>query len=330
MLFSKLIPELKAQIQRLKDANFKLRGGKPSARVSKPEPELQHKKMDWLNDEYKAEAEENDSLCSQASTPPIVSASASTPPLPSPAPAPPVPTAKPAPAPMTTALPSALKPAAAIAAKAPFTDSKFMYRGVYDAMGPKEKNDFIRNGGHLLEMKEGDVSKHAVEAATAHVNDTPEVIAEALVQGFGLSSADAAELLLARFNGKYNAATFSLHTEASIKAALATASKSTKPKGYLLPGAQPVDKSRHDRSRKNFAVFKKPGEVSEPDRLKAEDALMVLWAEFDKISDVMVRAVWWEKHRDEVFAHAVNETRRGPRWLGTFIAKIPHENLYIS
>jgi hypothetical protein len=228
-----------------------------------------------------------------------------------------------APAPMKTPALSTLKPATSAKAD-PLADVKFMQRDRFESLSFEDRDKFMVNGGHLVDMKEHESPKHAAERNIKFVNDTPEVVAESLIKGWGLSTEDTTRLVLAKFTGKYDAKSFGLHTEASLKEAVARAEKSNRPVGYLLPGAQPVDKSRHDPSRRHLANFKRPGEVSEPDRLAAENELMRLYAEFEKVMDDMVRVVWWEKHRDEVFANAVNETKRGPQWLGVFIGRLPN------
>jgi hypothetical protein len=245
---------------------------------------------------------------------------------PPPAPAPSASITKPSttPAPMTT--PSTSKaPTAAAPKVAPLTDSKFMARIRFESLSHEERNKFIRNGGHLVDMSVHESEKGAAERNIQHVNDTPENVAEVLIKGWGLSTADATEMVLAKYNGQYDSKARVFHTEASLKEAIAKAERSPRPTGYLLQGAHAVDQPKKHAA---LNTFKKPSEVSEPDRLAAETALMNLYAEFEKIEDSMVRRVWWERNRETVHSHAVNETRRNSEWLGVFIARLPHYNAH--
>lgn len=213
---------------------------------------------------------------------------------------------------------------------APTKSARFVSRGQFDAMTQKERDEFMSSGGHVLAIGENENPKHAAEAALKFLNDSPDNVAEALVKGFGLGSADAEELLTGWSAGRLDAA-FKPYTAQALKGALENATKSPRPMGYLylLPGAMPADESRTGKNYKPFGDYKKPGEVPEPERYAAETALMELHAEFAKLDEPILRAVWWERNQPQVLIHARNETRRGPQWPGVFIAKLKIANLHV-
>lgn len=206
-------------------------------------------------------------------------------------------------------------------------ESSLLTREQFDALGHAKQAEFIRNGGSLVrEVKHGNANDVAAESIV-RMQD-PDDVAVALLKGFGLSMADATPHMIA-WGASHHDKSFRAYDDARCKEALAKAEKSSRPVGYLLPGAAPVnDEARI--SRRKSEPFKQPGEVAEPERRAAEDKLVAMLTEFEAINNEELRRIWWERNHETVEDHAKNETKRSRNWIAFFVTRITGINTHIT
>jgi hypothetical protein len=218
--------------------------------------------------------------------------------------------------PMTTTLPTIAKAPAAVAPKTapaatfdPLNQSKVLTREMFETMPHPERSKFFQNGGTLAsDVHRGDI-KGAAEETISRMKGDPDTVAEVLLRGFALLMADATPLMIA-WGESHHDASFKFYTEAQCKEALSKAEKSPKPLGYLKPKAAKTG-------------FKAPGEVPEPERVAAEDALVKLLKDFESNTNPVLKRIWWERHHEEVEETAKNETKRGHNWIAYFVTQLP-------